>query len=253
VSAARQALLAPAVEGLQVSAATRRAGTRAAATLPAVAAEFLNTVPVHAPPEGFRSRIERALSSFGMQNLAPAIAGQLGAYCDLVVVWNQRVDLTAARDADELVDILIADAIAITALRPAPAGEHWLDVGSGVGAPGIPLALLAPIRMTLVEPRSKRVAFLRTAAGSLGRPDITVMRARSDDLPDASCAVAIARATLPPPAWLKEGARLATQGVWLLLAKSGLPALNGLEVLADVNYQWPLTRFERRAVCVATR
>jgi 16S rRNA (guanine527-N7)-methyltransferase len=210
-------------------------------------------VPVHAPPEGFDSRIERALASFGLTNSAPRIGQQLVTFCDLVVVWNQRVDLTAARDADELVDLLLADALAITAARRAPPGQHWLDVGSGVGAPGIPLALLAPIQMTLVEPRTKRVAFLRTAAGSLGRPDIAVNRARSQELPDASCAVAVARATLPPPAWLKEGARLASESVWLLLAKAGLPDLRERKILADVSYQWPLTGFERRAVCVSTR
>lgn len=209
-------------------------------------------MPVHAPPEGFGSRIERALGSFELPSIAAPVAQQLRAYCDLVVAWNQRVDLTAARDADELVDLLFADALAITAARRASATEHWFDVGSGVGAPGIPLALLAPMKMTLVEPRTKRVAFLRTAAGSLGRPDILVSRTRSDDFPDASCDVAVARATLPPPEWLKEGTRLATRSVWLLLAKAAVPELNGQQILADISYAWPLTGVLRRAVCVAT-
>ena len=209
-------------------------------------------MPVHAPPEGFESRIERALGSFDLPRFAPEVEQQLRAYCDLVVAWNQRVDLTAARDADELVDLLLADALAMTAARRATPGERWFDVGSGVGAPGIPLALLAPMNMTLVEPRTKRVAFLRTAAGSLSRPDIAVSRSRSDDFPDASCDVAVARATLPPPEWLKEGTRLATRSVWLLLAKAALPELNGQQILADISYQWPLTGVSRRAVCLST-
>ena len=208
-------------------------------------------MPVQAPPEGFESRVARSLGSFELPELAPHVAAQLCAYCDLVVTWNQRVDLTAARSADELVDLLIADALAITAARRGVADEHWFDVGSGVGAPGIPLALLAPMKMTLVEPRNKRVAFLRTAAGSLGRPDITVSRARSDDFPAASCDVAVARATLPPPEWLKEGSRLATRSVWLLLAKAPLPDVGKSRILADISYQWPLTGAERRAVCLS--
>jgi 16S rRNA (guanine527-N7)-methyltransferase len=176
------------------------------------------------------------------------IAAQLCAYCALAVAWNQRVDLTAARCADELVDLLLADALAIASSLPNPTPERWLDVGSGVGAPGIPLALLLPVKMTLVEPREKRVAFLRTAVGSLGRPDIVVSRSRSDRFAAASCEVAVSRATLPPEQWLAEGARLATQSVWLLLARADLPELGGRSVLADIRYSWPLTGAERRAV-----
>jgi 16S rRNA (guanine527-N7)-methyltransferase len=168
------------------------------------------------------------------------------------VTWSQRVDLAAARSTDELVDLLLADALAISAARPGSTGERWFDVGSGIGAPGIPLALLSPAKMTLVEPRTKRVAFLRTAVGSLGRPDITVSRSRSDEFLAASCEVAVSRATLPPPEWLAEGARLATHSVWLLLARAGVPDLDGRAILADTTYSWPLTGAQRRAVCVSS-
>jgi 16S rRNA (guanine527-N7)-methyltransferase len=208
-------------------------------------------VPVSAPPEGFEARVVRALSGFSLPNLTPGVVRQLIAYCDLAVVWGQRMDLTAARSPDELVDLLLADALAIAAARAAATSERWLDVGSGVGAPGIPLALLLPVKMTLVEPREKRVAFLRTAVGSLSRPDIAVSRSRSDRFSDACCEVAVSRATLPPQQWLTEGARLATEGVWLLLAKAGLPELGEQRVLADIRYQWPLTGAERRAVCLS--
>lgn len=207
-------------------------------------------MPVQAPAEGFESRIARALGGFELGTLAPNVARQLAAYCELVVAWNQRVDLTAARSADELVDLLLADALAMASALPGTNAERWLDVGSGVGAPGIPLALLTPVRMTLVEPREKRVAFLRTAVGSLARPDILVTRTRSDTFADASCEVAVSRATLPPEQWLAEGARLATRRVWLLLAKAGLPEVAGRRILADVRYRWPLTGAERRAICL---
>ncbi|HEY0469728.1 MAG TPA: RsmG family class I SAM-dependent methyltransferase [Polyangiaceae bacterium] len=207
-------------------------------------------MPVQAPPEGFESRVQQALSRFDLPDVSVRAKEQLCAYCQLAVTWNQRVDLTAARSADELVDLLLADAFAISAARPGAAGERWFDVGSGIGAPGIPLALLAPVKMTLIEPRTKRVAFLRTAAGALGRPDLTVSRSRSDEFPAASCEVAVSRATLPPPEWLAEGARLATDSVWLLLAKAAVPELDGRDILADIAYSWPLTGAQRRAVCV---
>jgi len=207
-------------------------------------------VPVQAPAEGFDSRVARVLSEFTL-GTSPHVAEQLVKYCELVVAWNQRVDLTAARSADELVDLLLADALAIASALPGAAQERWLDVGSGVGAPGIPLALLLPVAMTLVEPREKRVAFLRTAVGSLSRPDIVVQRARSDRFANASCETAVSRATLPPAEWLAEGARLATDRVWLLLAKAGLPEIGPRRILADVRYHWPLTGAERRAICLS--
>lgn len=210
-------------------------------------------MPLQAPPEGFESRVERALSSFDLPAVSGRARQQLIAYCDLAVTWSQRVDLTAARSADELVDLLLADALAISASRPGRVDERWFDVGSGIGAPGIPLALISPVKMTLIEPRTKRVAFLRTAAGSLARPDITVSRSRSDEFSAASCDVAVSRATLPPPEWLLEGARLATHSVWLLLAKAGVPNLDGRAVLADISYAWPLTGAQRRAVCVSSQ
>jgi 16S rRNA (guanine527-N7)-methyltransferase len=217
-------------------------------------------VPVQAPAEGFESRVARVLGHFGLSATVD-VAQRLTAYCELAVTWNQRVDLTAARSADELVDLLLADASAIASepntspsavtASASNAAQRWFDVGSGVGAPGIPLALLLPIHMTLVEPREKRVAFLRTAVGSLSRPDIVVSRARSDRFEDASCDVAVSRATLPPKEWLAEGARLATRAVWLLLAKMELPEIGPRRVLADVRYRWPLTGAERRAVCLS--
>jgi 16S rRNA (guanine527-N7)-methyltransferase len=172
----------------------------------------------------------------------------LTALLDLVVQWNRRIDLTAARDADELVDLLVADAAVLAKSRPA-AGSRWVDVGSGAGAPGLVLALLVPsLVMTLVEPRDKRVAFLRTAIGKLGRDDILVERARSDRLAAARWDIAVSRATLPPVEWLREGSRLATRAVWVLLARESAPELAGWRADHDERYVLPLTGAERRVV-----
>lgn len=173
-------------------------------------------------------------------------------YLDLLVEWNQRFDLTAARSEDELVDLTLADALVIAlgtlVGQRAPSDEAWVDVGSGAGAPALPLALLLPeIALTLVEPKSKRVAFLRTACGALS-VNVSVARARSADLAPRSHSVALSRATLAPDLWLPEGARVARHAVWVLLARGDLPRLDGWQVAGDWEYQWPLTGAERRAL-----
>jgi 16S rRNA (guanine527-N7)-methyltransferase len=201
----------------------------------------------------FRPRIEKVLVAFGRSAGSDAtrlVVERGAAFAEQVAAWNERIDLTSARDPDELVDLLFADAAAMLQGRPSSPGERWLDVGSGMGAPGVALALLEPgLRMTLVEPRAKRVAFLRTLLHLLERPDVHVERARSEALGDGSCEVAVSRATLRPEEWLREGARLAGRDVWVLLARSSAPELAGWTVARTLDFHWPLTKKERRAVC----
>jgi 16S rRNA (guanine(527)-N(7))-methyltransferase RsmG len=103
----------------------------------------------------------------------------LDAYLALLERWNRRVDLTAARDARARVEILVRDAVRA---RDIVEGPSLLDVGSGNGSPGLVLALLRPeLRVTLLEPRLKRWAFLREACRTLGRPDVSVERQRYQD------------------------------------------------------------------------
>lgn len=194
-------------------------------------------------------RIDVVLQRFPAPRPEPEHARrELCRFLDLVATWNQRMDLTAARGPDELVDLMLADAAVLVQGGVVP-GEHWMDVGTGAGAPGVALALLAPeLELTLIEPRQKRVAFLRTALSTLKRHDVKIERCRSEDLPADACDVAVARATLPPPEWLPEGARLARRSVWVLLARDPAPILQGWATDRDVTYAWPLTTAPRRAV-----
>lgn len=198
-------------------------------------------------------RVVRGLEAFGFepaaQRGAGTLAGAVERWAELLLEWNERMDLTAARSVDELVDLLLADAAVLA--REARPGEQWVDVGAGAGAPGLALALLAPeLRVTLVEPKAKRVAFLRHVLAELGRSDVRVERARSDALAKRRFDVAVSRATLPPAEWAIEGARLARRSVWVLLAQADPPAPPpGFRTYIDRRYQWPLAGAQRRVVC----
>jgi 16S rRNA (guanine527-N7)-methyltransferase len=105
-------------------------------------------------------------------------AAPLGRYLDLLASWAGRVNLTAARTAEERVGLLVAPVVPAASL---PGSGRLLDVGSGNGSPGLVLALLRPdLRVTLLEPRLKRWAFLREAGRACGRPDVEVLRSRHD-------------------------------------------------------------------------
>jgi 16S rRNA (guanine527-N7)-methyltransferase len=178
---------------------------------------------------------------------------RIGALLDLVVTWNARIDLTAARSEGELVDLYLADALVLgahAARQGATPSESWVDVGSGAGAPGLALSLLWPVpKLTLVEPRQKRVAFLRNASGRFPAVEpARIIDGRSRALPAWSHDVAVSRATFSPDEWLKEGARLARHRVWVLLARAAPPALAGWRVLEHIDYEWPLTKAARTAL-----
>jgi 16S rRNA (guanine527-N7)-methyltransferase len=197
------------------------------------------------------ARIARASAALGA-GVDDAVQRALGAWIDLVAAWNARVDLTAARNQDELVDLMLADALLLAPRLPA--GARVVDVGTGAGAPGLPIAILRPdLRVTLVEPLQKRVAFLRTAVGSILPPGArpTIERARGEDVlrRGERFDVALSRATLAPEKWLALGAQLAPEGdVWVLLAREPAPEQAGRTVAADERYRWPLTGVDRRAV-----
>jgi 16S rRNA (guanine(527)-N(7))-methyltransferase RsmG len=110
--------------------------------------------------------------------LPPKWSSPLAAYLDLLAAWSDRVNLTGARTPEDRVRILVADPLEA---QGQMAAGHLIDVGSGNGSPGLVLALLRPdLRVTLLEPRLRRWAFLRDAARRLGREDIEVLRARHD-------------------------------------------------------------------------
>jgi 16S rRNA (guanine527-N7)-methyltransferase len=208
-------------------------------------------MPLEKLGAGFLPLLEQVLRHFDVP-----LAGEARALCleratallDRAVEWNARIDLTSVTQAEELVDLLFADAAAVAGSRTVKTGSRWVDVGSGIGAPGLPLALLVPgLDVTLVEPRTKRVSFLRTVIGALGLEGVRVERARSDVLDAHSFDVAISRATMPPAEWLVEGARLARRRVWVLLARAASPTLDGWTSGPNLSFFWPLTQKERRA------
>ncbi|MEY2932020.1 MAG: hypothetical protein RL033_2769 [Pseudomonadota bacterium] len=214
---------------------------------------------LQAPRGGWPPLIERALASLVCAPALPslwsasapraaAVQG-LSRLLDLVALWNQRVDLTAARSVEELVDLYLIDALVLAAAEPVTSEQQrWLDVGSGAGAPGLVVQVLRPsVALTLVEPRAKRVAFLRTAIGQL-RLGAQLESGRSDQLPARTCDVAFSRATFPPAEWLAEGARLARHAVWVLLARGEVPELTGWQLERELSYEWPLTSAPRRAL-----
>jgi 16S rRNA (guanine527-N7)-methyltransferase len=205
--------------------------------------------------EGFRPLIDAVLRGLAATRDERAVTSII-LWLDLLATWNAKVDLTAARSAEELVDLMLADAVVLA--RHESPGASVVDVGSGAGGPGLALALLRPdIGMTLVEPLAKRVSFLRTVLGHFSAvpnaaKTVRVVRAKGEDLAARGEVfdTAVARATLPPAAWLDLGGRMVRPGgaVWVLLAREPAPETPEWKIDTEDRYTWPLTGVERRVL-----
>lgn len=158
-----------------------------------------------------RNRVLAAADALGLELDAGAV-DSLAAFADLLFTWNRRINLTAVRNAEDLVDLHFADAFA--AARFVAAGGRVADVGSGGGLPAIPLAVIRPdATFQLFEPTGKKVAFLRTAARELGLGSRVVIDGRRLEPPlppelSSAFDVASSRATFAPGDWLVLGRRL---------------------------------------------
>lgn len=106
-------------------------------------------------------------SALRQLGLPPEAATPLWAYAELMLRWNERVNLTAITDPTEVIDKHLLDSVAV--LSEVPAGPRTvLDVGAGAGLPGIPWALLREdLQVTLVDAVQKKVAFMKTAIATL--------------------------------------------------------------------------------------
>jgi 16S rRNA (guanine527-N7)-methyltransferase len=123
-------------------------------------------------------RLASGLHALGL-TLSPAIQTQLLDYVALLVKWNGAYNLTAVRDPAEMVTRHLLDSLAINAFLH---GTRMLDVGSGAGLPGIPLALANPERhFVLLDSNGKKTRFMIQAAATLGLRNVEVVQSRAEN------------------------------------------------------------------------
>jgi 16S rRNA (guanine527-N7)-methyltransferase len=107
--------------------------------------------------------IREAFSGAGVGQITAGAIGQFSKYLDLLLRWNKRLNLTAIREPNRVIQRHFVEC-AFAALHLPEDIETLLDYGSGAGFPGIPAAICRPeIRVTLAESHGKKASFLREA------------------------------------------------------------------------------------------
>ena len=110
--------------------------------------------------------------------LSEAQHAQLLAYLALLIKWNKAYNLTAVRNPDEMVSRHLLDSLSVMPFIHSET-ERWLDVGSGGGMPGIPLAILHPHKqVTVLDSNGKKTRFLTQVKLELKLDNLQVIHSR---------------------------------------------------------------------------
>ena len=178
--------------------------------------------------------------------LKPEQSAVLDAYADLVRRWNPVLGLVAAKDLPGFADRHVVDGLVAAKVLQDTQGSRGceslrvLDLGSGAGLPGIPLAVALPeVWVTLVERSVRKARFLRLAQRELGLANVAVLCADLGQVPSASADVATARALMPPPALWKQAHRMLKPGGHLLALDRVVRSRQAAAAVADAPAEFP--------------
>jgi 16S rRNA (guanine527-N7)-methyltransferase len=186
---------------------------------------------------GLESVLSSGLNQLGL-NCSLAVQAQLRDYVHLIDKWNRVYNLTSVRDPEEMVIRHLLDSLAI---QPYLQGSRVLDVGTGAGLPGIPLAIVnraivnkekevCPEReFVLLDSNSKKTRFVQQVIAELGLTNVQVVHERAENFcPTRLFDVVVSRAFASVADMLKNsGQHCATDGV--LLAMKGADPVDELQ------------------------
>lgn len=127
------------------------------------------------------STLKQASQETGL-NLTDSHLDLFQKYYDLLLEWNEKINLTAITEPTEVAIKHFIDSLTCLAVLDIPVGSSMVDIGTGAGFPGIPLKIYRPdLKITLMDSLNKRISFLNLTIDSLGLSEIKTVHARAED------------------------------------------------------------------------
>ncbi|MDO9105762.1 MAG: 16S rRNA (guanine(527)-N(7))-methyltransferase RsmG [Methylovulum sp.] len=170
-----------------------------------------------------RTLLDSGLDSLNMQ-LTEYQIEQLLAFLKLMEKWNKAYNLTAIRNKEDMVSLHLLDSLAII---PFVTGQRVIDIGTGAGLPGIPLAICLPdVEFTLLDSNAKKTRFVQQAILELKLNNVVVCHHRAENYhPEKPFSTVLTRAFASLPDIIKLTAHLlAKEGVLLAMKGQNLNA-----------------------------
>lgn len=168
--------------------------------------------------EYHKSQLERGVMEASL-TLSPSQIEQLMALLLLMVKWNKVYNLSAITAPEEMVSLHLLDSLSVL---PFLHGKRCIDVGTGAGLPGLPLAIANPgIDFVLLDSNSKKTRFIQQACIELGLSNVSPLHDRIEEFqPEQKFDTVTARAFTAMPDLLLKTRHLLTAGGKLLAMKS---------------------------------
>ena len=161
-------------------------------------------------------------------------------YLELLLKWNAKINLTAVRAPAEIVERHFGESFFAGEQAGIVHASTLIDVGSGAGFPGLPMAILAPqSRVTLIESQQKKVAFLREAVRVLELKNVSVHAGRAEQL-DAKSQIVTMRAVEKFETILPVASSFVEAGGTLVLLIGASQVPTARKSLAEFTWENPI-------------
>lgn len=158
--------------------------------------------------------------------------------------WNEKINVISRKDIESLYERHVLHSLAIAAAFEFPAGINIIDIGTGGGFPGVPLAIYFPdIHFRLVDSIGKKLKIVEAVAKQLELKNITIQHTRVEEIKNGKFDFAVSRAVAPlkdlwrwsKPLLKATNVKLQPPGEDQILLKSGLICLKGGDLAQEIS------------------
>ena len=158
--------------------------------------------------------------------------------------WNEKINVISRKDIESLYERHVLHSLAIAAAFDLPAGINIIDIGTGGGFPGVPLAIYFPdIHFHLVDSIGKKLKIVEAVAKQLELKNITIQHTRVEEIKNGKFDFAVSRAVAPlkdlwrwsKPLLKATNVKLQPPGEDQILLKSGLICLKGGDLAQEIS------------------
>ena len=131
-------------------------------------------------------------------DFTPHQVSQLAALQELYSDWNSKINVISRKDIDALYEKHVLHSLSIAAVFALPAGTEVIDIGTGGGFPGVPLAIFFPeVQFHLVDSIGKKLKVIEGVKEALGLSNVTTQHGRAEEIKNRKFDFAVSRAVAP--------------------------------------------------------
>ncbi|GAB4091173.1 16S rRNA (guanine(527)-N(7))-methyltransferase RsmG [Flaviaesturariibacter terrae] len=169
---------------------------------------------------------------------------QFAALEGLYTDWNAKINVISRKDIDSLYEKHVLHSLAIAAAFPFPDGLEIIDIGTGGGFPGVPLAIFFPnVKFHLVDSIGKKLKIIEAVKEALGLDNLTTQHTRAEEIKGRKFDFAVSRAVAPLGDLLRWSKPLLRKGQFTVkdddgaetVYRSGLICLKGGDLAEEIN------------------